>query len=522
MKLSSFLFEETDEKSNEETIANVVLGIEKSTDPEDLEFDMENQGLEDFEADTIGGNKLFEAKKERKISDIEQFFVSLLNKQDVFEIQEKKIEKGIFRVKPTEDLKKQLTAKEITKEEFKAILANAKNKMLADLQVTEILPKSKGCASGTFITYVITDTNDKSQFHNLKIKIVFSSGGNKGHDFEDEVEYELKVRRGPNWRNLICFLLQKTLITDIHDFSGYKMATKGQKVRRPLTNINNNIGEKISDLTLDVYGGGGGFGRYGTSGKIKKIYVSLKGEEGATFANLGAGGSFVSTVVQDPTTEKEKKICEVRIEIDNNPQIFSFLNDAGVNLELVRAGFEAYGNGLLGNNPDYKQEKRIADSQVMNWINASLGYGYIYFRRTPSGGYRIFNLDTPDAIKNVTGNFVEGVITYPYYINEHKSSKQCTIKVTTTTANYDIELRSTAGGQDGNVTAENFINSLQCNVRVVKVDLAGNKDFVIEPWCDHHIYWSDYAESQGFLIERHPTDESFHKLGKLKLGNLLF
>jgi hypothetical protein len=110
---------------------------------------------------------------------------------------------------------------------------------------------------------------------------------------------------------------------------------------------------------------------------------------------------------------------------------------------------------------------------------------------------------------------VSGVITYPYYINNHKSSKQCTIKVQTTTANYDIELRSTAGGKDGDVTAENFINSLQCNVRVVKVDLAGNKDFVINPWCDVYIDWN-------YHTERHPTDESFHKLGKLKLGNLLF
>jgi len=517
MKLSSFLFEETTEKSNEETIANVVLGIEKSTDPEDLEFDVEKQGLEDFEADTIGGNKLFEAKKERKISNKEQFFLSLLKKQNVYEIQSIQIKKGIFRVKPTEDLKKQLVAKEITKEEFKATLANAKNKMLADLTVTEILPKSKGCASGKYITYIITDTNDKSQFHNLEIKIVFAAGGNKGHDFEAEVEYELTVRRGPNWRNLICFLLQKQLITDIRDFSGYKMATKGQKVRRPLVNKTQNVGEKISDLTLDVYGIPG-------KNVMNKIYVSLKGEEGATFANLGAGGSFVSTVDQDPTTETEKKICKVTIDANRQRQIFSFLNDAGVDLELVRAGFEAYGNGLLGNNPNYKQETGSANPQIMDWINASLGYGYIYFRRTPSGGYRIFNLDTPDAIKNVTGDFVSdgSVITYPYYMDEHKSSKQCTIKVITTTANYDIELRSTAGGQDGNVTAENFINSLQCNVRVVKVNLAKNKDFVIEPWCDFNIYWSDYAENQGFLIERHPTDESFHKLGKLKLGNLLF
>ena len=484
MKLLSFLFEE----SNEETIANVILGIEKSTDPEDLKYDREKKGLEDFEVDTIGDIHLFETKAKaiRLPKTDKEFFDNLLAKQNVFEHQA--TERGFFRIQPKEALKKELSAKNISKEEFEKILIDAKKEMFAGLPTPEEIDAgTSGSGSGRYTTYVVTDGS-------VTIRIVICAGGNKGHEFESQIEYEVKNKRGENWENLICFLLQKGLIKSIDDFYNYKIVDKSTKVTRPLVNINNDVGEKLSDLTLFVNTG-------------KPIYVSLKGDKGATFANLGAGGSFISEVEIDSTTLK--KICKVTI--GDNPNFFNFLNDAGVDPELVRAGYEAYGNGLLGNEPKYSKIKGITNPKIMDWLAASLGYGYVYFRRTPSGGYRIYNLDTSDAIKNVVGEFEEGSISYPYFMDESKSSKQCTIKVTTTTASYDIEIRSSQGGQ---VTAENFINSLECKVRVTKVNLAGNKDFEIDPKCREYMDWYFHAPRT--------VDENFHKLGKLKLGNLLF
>lgn len=509
MKLLSFLFEE----SNEETIANVILGIEQSTDPEDLEYDVEKQGLKDFEADVVSDSDIFESiekpikAKAIRIPKLDRkFFDDLLEKaSNTFVLQ--KTEKGFFRIQPTEELKEQLAAKKISKEDFVAELDNAKNIMFNGLTV-KIIPKGEPFSgSDRFDTYQVTGLaklDEKEVAKPVTISIVICAGGNQGHKFEAQFKNEIQTATGENWLNLVCFLIQKGLIVEASEIKDYKFVGK-QKVKRSLTVENQfqiqNIGEKISDLTLFLYGN-------------RKIYVSLKGEKGQTFANIGTAGVFTADVLEDKKTKNYKS--EVKIKYSADSTFISLMETLGVNIDEIKMGFEAYGDGLLGKDPKHSQQTQdileANGQKAIDYLVAQLGYGYIYFRRTTSGGYRIFNLDTPDASREVVGTFVSGKVFYPYYIDKNKSTKQCTIEITTTTTTYTIQIRSTKGlkkadGTDDSEEAEeiedsedseetekslivvgsvptanqiaaakSFLKSLETKVTVKKVSV--NKDFV--------------------------------------------
>jgi hypothetical protein len=457
MKLSSFLFEE----SNEEIIANVLLGKAISTDPEDSKLEIQKNDLKNLEVDI---SDLLEGKKPLK----KLFFENLLTKTNVYELQ--KFEKGFFRIKPKDEIKKELIEGNLSKEEFVALLDNAKKALFDGLSVVEIPKGSAGSGSGTFTTYVVKDTNLDSKFYNLSISIVIAAGSNEGHDFEAQFENEIKTAKGENWEALVCFLLQEGLITSIKDIVGYEFVTKSTKVRRPFTSNISNIGSLVRDLTLFRWDG-------------VPIYVSLKGERGATFANLGCAGSFA--------IEKAEDAIKVTVTEKNTP-FFIFIKTLGVDLEKIRMGFEAYGNGLLDNNKQYplSEEKKEIDSSfgsaAMDYLAAQLGYGYIYFRKTSSGAFRIFNIDTENAARDIVGNFISGYIKYPYFVDKNNKSKQCTIVVQTSTTEYKIEIRSSKGRD----TAYDFLNSLECKVLVSKI-LSAKKDF----HCKENFSLRDYSDT---------------------------
>jgi hypothetical protein len=489
MKLSSFLFEETNEQSNEETIANVILGKEKSTDPEDLEYDVEKQGLEDFEADVVADNDLFEAiEKPTKPAIIrlgqidKKFFNDLLKKvSNVFVLQ--KIQRGFFRIQPTENLKDQLVAEEITTEDFVAILANAKNTMFDGLDVKIIGKGEVGGGSDKFDTYQVRGSvkqNETEPSKIVTIKIVICAGGNEGHNFEAQFKNEIKTATGENWLNLLCFLIQKNLITEASEIKDYSFVGK-QRVRRSLTVENQfeiqNIGEKISDLTLFLYGN-------------RKIYISLKGEKGQTFANIGVAGIFTPDVIGDKKTKNYKS--EVKVNYSADSTFISLMEALGVNINDIKMGFEAYGDGLLGKDPKYSQKiQNILEAngqKAIDYLVAQLGYGYVYFRRTTSGGYRIFNLDTPDAARELVGTFVSGKVFYPYYLDKNKSTKQCTIEISTTTTVYTIQIRSTKGlkkasngteeSEEAEETEESEISSITVGSVPTANQIAAAKSFL--------------------------------------------
>ena len=73
-------------------------------------------------------------------------------------------------------------------------------------------------------------------------------------------------------------------------------------------------------------------------------------------------------------------------------------------------------------------------------------------------------MNSPETTRSIFGDFQKATIKYPYFVNMNNKSKQCSIKIQTTTANYDVEIRSTKGSEN----PFDFLKSLQCNIQVEK------------------------------------------------------
>lgn len=507
MKLKDLLFIT---ENNEEEIASIVFGDDNSIDPEDVRDtktteiksvkvavpEIPNPSKEIISIGNLTADTdQIESLKESRIKDDnkkEELFQSILSlAQDnsgarIFE-EQKSSKKGFFRIKPVENLKKDLISRKITKQKFVEILRQAKEKMFEGLIVKEFEKGHPEGGSGTFSTYSITDLS--SNVENT-IKIVIASGGNKGHDFEKEVKMSIQNQSGLIWDNLMCFLIEKGKIESINDIEDYSVVTTAHQIKRPFSNKIQNIGSLVSDLTFNLKDG-------------NFIYVSLKGERGTTFSNTGYSGVFkIEKIIENG----EPAIKINTFKSSSNAGLF--LDSLGVDLNKIARGFEAYGNSLLQNGIKYPYKSIVepidkskgADS--LDYLASQLGYGYVYFRRRKSGGYRILDLNSEQTTRDVFGEFISGNIRYPFYENENSKSKQCTIRINTSTADYYVEIRGTQG-----LTGPfDFLSGLQCNVSVINIK---TEDFK----CDT----PDWRER---LIGVIPVQES--KTDTLNLKNWLY
>jgi hypothetical protein len=459
MKLKDLLF--LNEVSGYEdflNLANIVAGDENSSDPEDIEDTTKKQKTSDKLQDIPTPSEdiiplgIINEEVEKKFENIKKkkkdFFESLLIDNNFFEKQNAS-KPNFFRIKPNEEIKKKLSNKEITKAAFAQAVLAARDEMFTGLDVRELPKGHPDGGSKTFPTYMVTDLEKDPD---LTIGIVIAAGGNKGHEFENEVETSLLNKKGPIWDSIMCFLVGEGKITSFDDVKEFHVVTKSHQVKRPFSSTIDDVGEAISDLTFNLKDG-------------KNIYVSLKGDKGTTFANTGYSKVFKINKIE------ENGIPAITVTIsDSTSNIDLFLNALGVDKLKIAKGFEAYGNGLLQNG---KQYNRLPDEEIdaskgeqaLNYLASQLGYGYVYFRRISSGGFRIIDLNSPDTTRSIFGDFQKGTIKYPYFIDMNKKSKQCSIKIETSTANYDVEIRSTKGSDD----PFNFLKSLQCNVQVEKL-----------------------------------------------------
>ena len=506
MKLKDLLFIT---ESNEEEIADVVSGDTNSIDPEDIrdtkkvEIKSDKVAIPEIPSPSkeiipIGNLTAdidqIESLEESAIKDDkkEELFKSILllakdeSGAQVFERQ-KSSKKEFFRIKPVESLKQDRINGKITKQKFAETLRQAKEKMFDGLIVKELEKGHPEGGSGTFSTYSITDLS--SGYEN-NIKVVIASGGNKGHDFEKEVQLSILNQSGPIWDNLMCFLIEKGKIESINDIQNYSVVTTTHQIRRPFSNAIEDVGSLVSDLTFTLKDG-------------NFIYVSLKGERGTTFSNTGYSGVFkVEKIIEDG--EPAIKINTFK----SSSNVGLFLDALGVDLNKIARGFEAYGNGLLQNGIKYPYKSIVEfidkskGTDSLNYLASQLGYGYIYFRRRKSGGFRILDLNSQKATRDVFGEFISGNIRYPFYENEKNKSKQCTIRINTSTADYYVEIRGTQG-----LTGPfNFLSGLQCNVSVINIK---TEDFK----CDT----PDWKEKLAGAI---PLQES--KTDTLNLKNWLY
>lgn len=502
MKLKELLFEATGE-SNEEAIANIVLGLEDSADPEDQEetkllklkkakFDQADLPTPSFDEIPIGvlgdeSSGLNEGKK--KTDEKQKLFNIVLSQLNVFVFQSKN--KKAFRLKPNEDLKDKLIHNEITKEDFVNALNSEKEKMFTGFLVKEYPKGHPESVSRSFITYAVTDPEPTSETYGVTIKIVLASGGNKGHNFEKEVKESIRNKKGPIWDALMCYLLQTGKIKKLEDIKDFPFVTKSTKVKRPFASSITNIGPQVADLTILLKNG-------------PPIYVSLKGEKGDTFSNNGYKNSFQ---LRKEKTEEGKEMIEVEVVERQETEIDKFLNALGVDKQKIATGLKAAGNSMLQNglNYPYQQEVQSISSgeKAMNYIASQLGYGYIYFRRNQSGGFTIKDLNSEQDTKNLTGNFEGGTINYPYYVDEKDNSRQCSVFVDTDTAKFKVEIRTSK-----TVTSPyEIINSMQCIIKVQKIKNSEVFNCELENW----------REEQAEMV---PLDES--QSTKFKLKNFLY
>ena len=516
----------SDIDQNVDTIIAVATGEEYSDDPEDLEFDSQNgnavttkqqspelpdlSSLLDTETEVESLNENegemtiddeVEKLLQRYNNDIlqDELFDDIFGGADrVFQFMSKKGK--FFRVKVIKDPTKDLS----DAHEVDALAAKVKNKQqnISEKYKVRIIGKGENdSGSNTFDTWIIIDNiNDR------RIAVVFANGGNKGNQFEQEAFNEIFNKNGPVWDTLMCFLVANKKIKTTSDL--VKVTNPGGgKVKRPFTSTMNDVGEIISDVTIERPQG------------QTPIYISLKNELGKTFANPGYG--YVFSINKD----EKAGLYKVTSSSGNkkaNPHIDKFLEIIGAGKDKMALGYEAYANafafrkGFISRKPVLLPQEivKIDENQgkaALDFLSYQLGFGYIYFRRMPGGGYRIIDLDTPAKTKQIFGDFISGFMKYPYYKdgNKQNASRQFTVSIQTTTALYYVEVRNTSAL----TRPEGVVSGLQCNVKV--------ENTYAEPYkCQ--IDWkkqlklNDKKQLKLNELKLHTMDESF------KLSSFLF
>ena len=477
---------------NVDTIIAVATGEEYSDDPEDLEFDRQSgnavttkqqspelpdlSSLLDTETEV---ESLNENEGEETIDDeVEQLLKRYEDKniqQNLFKeifggadpVFEHMSQKGIFfRVKVIKDPTKDLS----DAHEVDALAAKVKNeqqRIQSKYDVYIIKKKQPGSGSGTFDTWSIFD--NKTDRH---ISVVFANGGNKGHEFEGKVGAEFDKKLGPAWEALRNYLLIPSndpdgvgvdLLTNLESFD---LTNQSSVEPRPFTGKISDVGEVISDLTLNVRR---------KKNLITKIYISLKGEKGKTISNNGYPGFTVDKY----TGEVNAPSLDNMTGVDSD--LLEFAKAVGLDNSLIAKGLTRWINAgeIEGEDPKTPQVTvQITPAQgteALKYVTAQIGYGYIYFREKSGGrGFTIMTLKDAGDIGKLVGNFTGGEIRYPYYVQNNPghpregdpSTRQCTIRLNTDKANYNVEIRKAASVSARRTDAA---TGLQCNMQITKI-----------------------------------------------------
>jgi hypothetical protein len=290
----------------------------------------------------------------------------------------------------------------------------------AGIEVLSVInPGTTGAASAKFNTYVMRH-KDK------QFMTVFGCGKNKGHSFEDDVLVDLNngLSAESGQESLLFNLLLNSLKCGTKD--NIKSITKasGARVRRPFSTDTENIGEIISDLNVNF-------------SNNETAYVSLKNVNGFTLANVGYKNAF-------ETVQNQHNQMFV---MENEQPLDHFVNACGVSKKQATIGLNDYIQHSLTENIIRNKAVNDYDKEtIKKYLSSAFGFGYWYIKlnRKTKGGYQIVNIGSKDDAAELVGDINQIVIDYPYW-TESRSSKQITIKISTTTMDFNIEIRNSQG-----------------------------------------------------------------------------
>jgi len=306
----------------------------------------------------------------------------------------------------------------------------------AGLIVEQVIsPGASDSRSSKYNTFVVKPATKEEA---LGAFIVFGQGKNEGQKYEDQVIGGLRSsRKGKSEPTELYKLILSAF--NIRPEQLIKIEKGSDKrVRRPVTDEINDVGAMISDINI-IY--------QTDAGEQKQFFISLKNENGATFANSGYGTGF------DVFEENGEYVVK-----PGSHELDGFIVGAlGVDKEKAAEGLTAYAQGR-SQEGDVKTMKEVDSTaldpeKIKRYLASAYGYGYWYVRPKRKGGFTIYNLtDEQDAIDNV-GEVEKVSVRYPYYqigLNKQgkkvgSKSKQISVRIETTKAIFLVEVRNSQG-----------------------------------------------------------------------------
>ena len=309
---------------------------------------------------------------------------------------------------------------EVPAEEITKILESIGAKVIGIIP-----PGGAGSDSSKFNTFLL-------QLGEMEVSIIFGQGSNRGHDFETETIEKLRASQEAAKKKQARGELHKILLDafginpeDIEKITH----VGGKRVKRPIEAGPKDVGAMISDLDFELQDG-------------SKIHVSLKNREGKTFANSGYFSAF------EPMMVKNKAGREVIVFATGKHILDEFVvQGCGVDKEKVVSGLNDYVHHTV-TDPPYRNVRAQFDASIIkSYLASAYGYGYWYLRPkmiSQGPGYRLIHLASAEDAMSKVGEITSVTINYPYWTPK-SSSKQVTVKIFTSTAYYNVEIRNSQG-----------------------------------------------------------------------------
>lgn len=278
-----------------------------------------------------------------------------------------------------------------------------------------IPPGTPKSSSGKYNTYLI-----RSPKKNEIIPVVFGAGGNRGHDFENDLSTSTVSRTGKLWDSLVAKLgISQEEIVRVE-----KISPAMPKGINPFRKNISNIGPSVADFAVELKNGG-------------MVYLSVKGLRGSTFANTGYSDAFVWNPSTRTVEERPSRLF---------PATDEFVFALGVSKEKVAQGLTDYVNKVSSGMERLDPSPQFDSFAVASFLAAQVGFGFYYVKQLSGNDLRVVDLSSPEKTLELVGDVVSVKVLYPYYINDKQSSKQLSVHITTTTSKFLVEVRNTRGG----------------------------------------------------------------------------